>query len=199
MDIYQGWNIATNSMSGWFCKTCGYSLSWEEAKNVGRSANQKCVCCNEKISVDMLGVKVLENDTRFFDIKNVYDSIWYHASKKNDWLDSVLDFNDPSVVHLGSLDAALARKEDYEYSNNLVNSETKDDWFLYEVRILPEAYVSNRVWEDADKSFPRTVDELLASKYAVDIVRYVNFWECPGSISLLANPRCLKLVNKRVL
>jgi DNA-directed RNA polymerase subunit RPC12/RpoP len=199
VDIYQGWNIATEGNSGWFCKTCGYSLSWEDAEQVGRE-NYKCKFCNQKIVFKSLGLKVIEEDVKFFDINNVYNTSWYHASQKDNWLENILSYNNPSVVHLGSKNTALSRKKDYDNSNHLLdNSVEGSDWFLYEVKILPSASISKRVWEDVDKDFPRNVDELLESKYLFDIIRYVNFWERPGSISLLANPNFIKVVNKKIL
>lgn len=199
MDIYQGWNIATNNTSGWFCKNCGYSLSWDETKHIGRSLT-KCHICGDALMLPNMGLKVLEEDIRLFDIQNVYNTVWYHASKKENWLDNIISLQDPPVVHLGSRETALSRLNDYEYSNSLVKSyDTGDKWFLYSVKINSDSYVSNRVWEDADKDFPRTVDELLMSKYVFDIIRYVNFWERPGSISLLANPLKIQVVNVSVI
>lgn len=192
MDKYQGWNVAVDGTSGWFCKGCGHALSWDETLTVGRTVNN-CSICNTVWTPEKMGVKILEKDIRFFDNQNVYETLWFHASKKENWLEEVLNTFDVPVVHLGSYDAAIARVEDYKHSASVVgNEDVSVDWFIHEVRILPSAYIYRRIIEDVDKVFPRTVEELLNEKGA-DIVRYVNAWENQGSVSLIANPNVLKL------
>lgn len=138
-------------------------------------------------------VKVVESSLPFFDDMKVRETVWFHASRKKDWLDKVLSSYDIPVIHLGTRETALARVADYKYVNNVINGGD-EDWFLYEVK-LGDGLLSPRVWQDEDKLFPYTVNELINSKMTADFVRYVNRYETPGQISLMANPKYVSLLR----
>lgn len=188
------WNVAIDNRSGYACPSCGYQLSNEESVLVGRDDSTVC-SCGAKWQPKEMVVKVTEASLPFFDDKHTRETIWFHASRKKNWLDEVLASYDIPVVHLGTREAALARVADYQYANNVLEQDDNAEWFLYEVR-LQDGLLSPRVWEDVDTAFPYTVSELIDSKMASDFVRYVNRYETPGTISLLANPECITVVRE---
>lgn len=188
------WNVAVDNRSGYACPSCGYQLTNKESILVGRNSSSVCSCGAKWQPKEMI-VKVIEDSLSFFDDNHTRETIWFHASRKENWLEEVLSTYDTPVVHLGTRETALARVEDYRYADKVLDIENSDEWFLYEVR-LKDGMLSPRVWEDEDTAFPYTVDELIDSKMSSDFVRYVNRYETPGAISLLANPECVTVIRK---
>lgn len=174
--------------SAFACPYCDNRLTFEEERIICCWDAVTCTVCRDddnRLTIENLKVYVLWDSRQV--AKNadlVFKAEWYHSTNKANWIDDVLNnpygmygatTTNPPVIHVGSLEAAQDRAahEDYKY--------------MYKVTFVQGTSVDSRLGEDIT-SFPQTMKELRHSTDS-DILRYVNRWESPGSVSLLVDPR----------
>lgn len=192
--------MSAEAQSAFVCLGCDEPLSktWEKMLTKGFESYQ-CVC-EEESMVDELDVHVLLSSVPFLDTATTRETVWYHSTKINNWDAEVAKLRSTFVcgsnemlsvpyVHVGTLDAALARFED---------TKGESGW-LYEIRIKDEAVLAGEVYEDRNdwEQFVRTgfYESVLGDKKKCDVLRYVNRWESVGSISLIMDPRFMEVVK----
>lgn len=126
-------------------------------------------------------------------------TIWFHATYVDDWFEKIStghgmegESGDFLYVHVGSEAAARDIASD-KYFNNFEEFESLS---LYQVRLKSGALVSSRIVNDDEtwRDFGSVTEES-AVAIGGDVVRYLNRWESPGSISLLVDARQLELVK----
>lgn len=174
--------------------------------------NAACVHCGGAFNTSYFQTpifKVALDDVKFFEKKRTMRATWFHATTSKDWLNDVLKGG--VMVHVGSMGAARDR------ANDIMR-----DWddgarvFIYEVAMDKDTTIGDAVYPDmndffrhevaqpitAEHTFQTSEGTVSASKFLremydenVDVVRYVNQYESVGSISLLVNPRVLKVVK----
>lgn len=192
--------MSAEAQSAFVCLGCDEPLSktWERMLTKGFDSYQ-CVC-EEESMVDELDVHVLPSSFQFLDAGITRETVWYHSTKVENWAEEVSKLRPTFIcgsnemlsvpyIHVGTLDAAMARFED-------TNSES--GW-LYEIRIKDEAVLAGEVYEDRNdwEQWVRTgfFEGVLEDKKQCDVLRYVNRWESVGSISLIMDPRFMEVVK----
>lgn len=190
---FQNWIVAPAGKSGWYCKKCEYNLSHSEAGQVERTI-KTCPNCNTKVTAESLGRYLLSETTTLFNPDEVRKISWFHATTREDWMDSLLSMNDAPLVHLGTQVSSVMRARDLRDDPHRPRGER---WIIYETRIKSDARISSKVSPDDDQDFPYYVSETdnPRSKYGQGIIRYINGFEHPGSMSLLARPEDVEVVN----
>ncbi len=191
LETYKTWKIAPEGKSGWYCLSCNYSLTKEEAEKVDHGLD-KCPSCSDRLDGDLMGVNLLKESIQFFDPKVVKQQSWFHATAREDWLPSLQNMEDAPLTHLGTLEAARTRGRDLREDKH---RQYDSDWYLYEVKLVPEAYIENNVYQDDNQEFPYYTSDLESNRYGNGVIRYVNAYEDPGSVSLITDPQKLVLVK----
>lgn len=133
-------------------------------------------------------VDVIEDNSKFFDDSLTLGSSWYHATSRENWLDTLQACDDDwfiPLVHVGTVEAATDRMKFYRWVPKV---------YMYKVRLKTGTVLNTEVFEDED-NWPETPDDLWDGSEAF---RYVNGFESVGSVSLLVNPRQLILEDVRV-
>lgn len=173
--------VAPAGFSGLMCVECGDYLSWDEYNAIESEVTFRCFrgCGSSRQDFD---TSVLLEDARFFDISEIRRVSWFHATTSSKWLESTLEaaeVNEDFMVHVGTLEAAQERRESID--------KYLDHSFIYEVVLNDWATISEEVYEDQN-------DWRDAFEYGgFDVVRYLNRWEFPGSVSLLVRPSVLEM------
>jgi predicted Zn-ribbon and HTH transcriptional regulator len=218
------YTIAPEGKSGTFCKECGYHLTEEESSDATLSFNRgnesACPNCDHRVptyngtadsGMAGYGLSLLPESVKYADENYVRQTKWYHATIRENWHEGVLaneeekwkvsrirkGQDDAMLVHLGTLDAAKRRMADINEQNSF--RKGKQEWFIHEVTLDADCEVSTTITPDEDSKAPEYAyqcvernDDVYSAKGAT---RYVNMYENPGSISLLANPKAFKVTK----
>jgi hypothetical protein len=216
------YTVAPAGKSGTFCKECGYHLSEEESSdatlhfNLGQDS--PCPNCDNKVpgraGMEGYGLSLLPESVKYADDNYTRQTKWYHATKRANWHEGILqneqdqwslrsmpsydeDMDTTALVHLGTLDAAKRRMADLNDKNSF--KKEKQEWFIHEITLDADCDVSATITPDENYHVPKYAyeceqreDDVYSSK---GVTRYVNMYENPGSISLLANPKAFKVTN----
>ena len=123
--------------------------------------------------------------------------MWYHASTNPNWHEDVQNQEIAPVIHAGTHLAAWMRMK---------NMDSQKPVYLYLIRIKDEAEVSELLYDDqddsADKSTPNHPTNVEETKNGFEtnkIMRYVNWWEEPGSVSIMATPSLLTVQSVQMM
>lgn len=178
-----------------YCVNCTKVISKNNSyfkdKNSGR-----CESCGHYLGGQFNTGAVLARDTiKFFDDETVRTTTWFHTTQNPDW-EASLSKADRNFVHLGTEKAAEDRC--------LTLSRDPDAaTYIYELEIDAAAHIHDKVYyEDPyqDDTPSLSSDPDGYSKINFDgVTRYVNEMEDVGSISLLANPKTLRVKQSRIL
>lgn len=116
------------------------------------------------------------------------------------WMEELLDDYEEPLVHVGTRGAALSRGRD---NRDDTRKTYYDTWYLYEVMLRPDTQVIPTVVFDLGEDAPALVSDLEESEEywggSRGVLRYVNQYENPGSISLIVDPRRLKVISKSTI
>lgn len=175
---------------GIHCPHCRVETTAEQLSILTRCVDIICYC-RESYSIFNALIEIKEDNPSysFHNVKeSVFSTTWFHATSIDfeDWDKTVkLHANE---VHLGTEQAAFDRG----LAQYAFHASFAEDFLLYEVSLNSCAKVAEDVADDTNNSF---VSEL----ESIDVIRYVNRWEDPASVSLSVNPLVFKVVNKRVV
>lgn len=180
----------------------------------------KCSGCSRKVtrsdftaSNEVSGLlHLLASEVAFLEdtTKAVAERVWWHATRRPQWLETVTlppspedaiflqedwfpevkDFT--SLVHVGSQEAAFARALDLESTNH-----EGGPFYFHQVRVREGAPVAPRLLVDENEEAPIFAGDEREGYAAV--TPYVNRFEASGSVSLLADPRFLEVVETWVI
>ena len=191
LETYKAWKLAPEGKSGWYCLSCNYALTKEEAGQVDHGLD-KCPVCSDRLDGDLMGVNLLKESIPYFDSAFVKEQSWFHATAREDWLPSLQDMEDAPLAHLGTLESAITRGRDLREDKH---RQYGSEWYLYEVKLVPQAYIEKNVYNDDNQKFPYYTSDLESNRYGNGVIRYVNSYEDPGSVSLIADPQKIVLVK----
>jgi hypothetical protein len=198
---YTMWQIAPESKTGYGCPECGVFFSEEERiHHESRENNGECYSCGTFFMNTDSDVAVLPSAIKFFDKDTVRQEKWYHATASNDWHERVKegreDGNDndtPAIVHLGTLDAALARAK---WMTEFEMPSEKLTWTIHEVVLDPDLPIADEVISDDDFEPRNVAAARINPRYEAEgATRYVNRYEEVGSISLAINAAKLTVID----
>lgn len=188
--IFQGKGYVPSDPEGsvYYCFDCHRRLPKSE---VYSQVNWRVLCACGQYSQDGLtGVTLKLGSEKYFHKDAVREDEWYHYTSHEDWESFLSPDNDEArVVHLGTKEAALDRQN---HTDRAVGK-------LYKLRLKPEAEIADEILEDDPYN---QQDAPLVSEGGVQkgilvsgVTRYMNYYEDPGSVSLVANPRLLEVVE----
>lgn len=190
---------------------CGEAIPFNRNEMPWTSVCEKCGASFDELyfAMPVASKQVGSDAVKFFDKKETVRTTWYHATRNPNWMDDVVEAG--VMVHLGSNDAAKDRV------GHLMDEYLDvEGVFMYEVSIDGDANVADAVYPDMndlwrhkiqdevndDSVFKTSDGEVPMSVFLremydpnVDVVRYVNHYESASSVSLLINPRALKVVK----
>jgi len=207
---YEGENpipLAPEGYSGARCPECLCFLTRDELREGQSGDSIKCPNCNVTNNDRDYGdfnVALAAESAYLFDSDNVRAESWFHATQNKDWFNEVLESPDQPIVHVGSLDAAIAR------AKSVSNGSSRYEFSIYELRIKPEAEITPTILVDADNLAPNFVTDFPDYDDPDDdtedfpdtfsptaIGRYVNGFEDHGSVSLASVPSNFEVVGSR--
>lgn len=185
-----------------FCYDCHHPLT-DESLTGGKTPCPGCGGLNQR---GLVGVSLSYEDQKFLNTEVTRTARWYHTSNYPNWDEAMVNANgDTSLVHLGTLDAALHRAR---VVNNTMHYDNYYDGksYLYEVELAEDIDISSTV-HDEDRFNNSTIptgnsdpEDKQHRGYALNgATRYVNHHEAPGSMSLLANPTKFKILSKQAI
>ena len=196
MKIFQGTRIpfGVTVDSTMRCMQCGTYITREQEDCIVRfleTDERECFNCGTELYHDTVTVDILPSSERFLDSNRALNSIWYHATERENWMDALLAddrYGTYPRVHVGTKEAATAIIAD-QYVR-------RDGWiYLYTVKLASTAVIAKTIYED-ENMWPSRTDDIDGP---VNTYRYVNRYEATGSISLLVDPRVLIVEGVKIL
>lgn len=145
--------------------------------------NVKCRECNNLLDIYSVKVDLLPSCERFLTDETVLKTQWHHSTYRKDWHNDVLNSPEYPIVHLGTYQAAEARARDIQ------DRPVWEMKYRFVVRLKKDATIDPEVLEDVDEW------DDSAALYNYDVTRYVNRFESPGSVSLLAKPDAFTVIR----
>lgn len=195
------------------CADCEHGYTDSQMDTISRmmSLNRPfaCVKCGHvHHDVTEFKIWVRENSAKFLNLDTVRNSFWYHGTHARHWYESLIAGGDPFhhsygigeiMVHIGTQPAAEERIRHRQEFNAYRNPLGFEDWCVFTLRIKDNAPIHPVLQKDFDW-FPETNNETLGDFDEFDweprgVTRYLNAFENPGSISLLANINALEVVE----
>lgn len=139
---------------------------------------------------------ILRDAVKFADDDVTRANSWFHATTRENWLDdlraSALADGSMPLVHLGTREAAEDRAR-------AVGVRTNQPWFLYQVKVNDDAVLAPEITTDDNDEAPLFSSDVQYFRDYADVTRYVNEFECVGSVSLIADPSKITVVEVRSL
>lgn len=161
------------------CGHCGRYLSREEVETFHTFLSTECRGCKRSLYEKHINPHILKSSHRYLDPDVVLQSNWWHSTRKENWHDVVPG---DVTVHVGTHHAARQRAK-HTGAPAIRNSPV----FLYKLRLKPNVKVNKSVYRDTSDNSRN------AGKNRV--TRYVNIYESPGSMSLIARRDDLEVVS----
>jgi len=210
--------LAPEGYSGAYCDECGSFFRDDEVND----ASVVCQVCFRHSRGGRIVTGVRYNEVALFDDDATRDSDWYHVTTRSDWDGEIREKSSSHqpLVHVGSLEAATRRMNDIiaqaRSENRLSDGSEKSSevtFYLYRVRLAENAPLSPHVLLDFDATAPSSVydarkrvkeapedyEEFYGSYELYGATRYVNEYESHGSISLIAHPEAIEVVEREEL
>ena len=150
---------------------------------------------NCKVDVESRSAELIEDSA-------ARTTVWYHATTRENWDKNILVRNPREgdlYVHLGTKSAAIERIHDSL-------DHKGGEFYLYEVTLMEDTNLASHILSD-DNVWPTHTnsDERYADSWEPvdwkneiqvhDAVRYLNRWETPGSVSMLARASKIQVVG----
>jgi hypothetical protein len=193
------WWIAPAGRTGIQSHKCGDFASYESVSGQLMNGNALHVCsrCGNSIVPGDEGTFINDQGLRMLDKRNVEKEVWYHSTQNPNWVEDI-NKEDPiggfPLAHFGTKTASEMRA-----SRLYAEEWDKRPFYLYELRVKPGTYVANSIIEDEDEDAPQVSKEIpdnaVYSKNG--ITRYFNYWEDPGSVSLLSPASNFEVISKK--
>lgn len=148
-----------------------------------------CPKCGHVTQDGLAGVSLKVEEEPLLQKNEVLRREWYHYTANDSW-ESQLNGEEEVVIHLGSQTAAIEREKELRLQAGQTGR-------VFKVRLKESTAVVERM-KDEDP------EELNSFKAQEDIegpavMRYVNHYEDPGSISLLADSKTVEIIGVRSL
>lgn len=178
-----------------YCTHCSKVISKTNSYFTDKKSG-KCDSCGRSLGGMFSTGAVLSRDSlKYFDDATVRATTWFHTTQNPDW-EASLEKADRSFIHLGTEKAAEDRCE-------TLYRDPDSPTYLYELEIDQSATIHGGVYyEDPYQDNTPSLKSDPSEYGKVDfggITRYVNEMEDTGSISLLANPKVLRVKRAQVL
>lgn len=188
------WQVAPEGFAGIACWQCNKYPIRQESEGM-RGFRTNCAYCDAMVEVRGVlpgNVSVVKSDVSMFNDDTARSSLWYHATRRENWYEGLFVNSMAPLVHLGSEMAARSRMAQ-------VSRRLAGPWYLHAVTLNSDAVLHPEVIEDENEKAPYySGDENRVSNYST-LTRYVNRFESVGSVSIIANPSAIKVVQTIIL
>lgn len=189
-----------NGDSAFMCVVCGSRFKRTQEESILMQENgclrgEELLCeCDTKPMLKMLDVSVQHDSIPLLDKTVAKTASWFHATIVDDWHEKVstgFEMYDGEIpyVHVGNLSAAMDMANHRYFEQE--KFATVD---LYEITLMEDAVLSDTVCDDGNFWYNH-ITERTREDLGGDAIRYVNKWESIGSISLLVDPRKIKVTK----
>ena len=168
------------------CSKCLLTLNRDEISYLLDEDNfLQCICKN-KLNIKNILIGKPKEELNL-DFNNLMRRPWFHSTDLINWFDNVKKDKEGKglYVHLGNEKSTFERAGSRYFTDNL------EKFIVYKVEFTPEAKFCPVIEEDKNESF----DYLDPSKSDKAALFYKNRWENPGSISVVANPHFLRVID----
>jgi hypothetical protein len=188
-------HVAPIDTSPYSCKTCGTYASKAQEAALGKDMHESFTClgCGRELWLAAMALDLRGSEAKLLSEVAVRNARWYHISPREDWDEGTKV--QQVMTHLGSKEAALDRLR--QVMRAPIAPAT---YYLYEVALKLEAPVLPELVVDQLGSWPEQSNETGHGKHwylqAGGVSRYMNQYEEPGTISLLADPESYEVVNR---
>jgi len=160
--------------------------------------NYDCVYCNQSLRRGWFGIDMRYEEARLLDDDTCRDTSWFHATDLGNWFEDINQLRNGALplVHLGTREAAADRMRNLHEKHAQTSSDALGkEYYLFEVQVKPQTSVAPGITVDLNcwpKNTTQARDNKAYSCFSAEgITRYLNGYEAPGSVSLLANPSVL--------
>lgn len=191
------------------CPDCSTSLNWAQWLN-SRDITRKTYCdrCHRLITLREHTEDLPRHRLQSVQQPGYFGQTWYHASRKEHWVDEVQEAEDGKLlVHAGSRVAALAMADSRRREISPLPSI-----YLHSFRFSSTASATTTVFEDMLDDWPKRIDqeitmevcpvvgephslEELSFSSGFRIAAYYNRYEVPGDISILFHAALIDLAS----
>lgn len=173
------------------CSECTHALP---DTNPGEYSVICLTCGDEQFETGDNHLLAVEADAHLLtDNKALEEYTFYHATSRKNWAEDIIQAGVP--VHVGSIEAALGRVEDIVLTSD--SYIEGDDIHLYEIKVSAES-ILDRVIRD-ETYWAEELEDFLEWTGDLKVVRYINTWENPGSLSLILDPSAMTIVGHRII
>lgn len=187
--------VAPEGYSGKWCTACGAYLTLAAAAEVDEQDRLDCPNCEEELRLNSLPTDLRADQLRFTSAAAVRKAHWFHVSERENWDGATKAAG--VVTHLGSREAALERM-----AQLVLQGAAGKQFYLHEVTLSSKTRVKAGIWHD-QVHWPEEVgsfgnDGTGRGELGVgegQVQRYMNQYEGPGTVSLLADPGTYTLIT----
>lgn len=159
------------------CGYCGKYLSREQVDEFHTYLAARCRNCDRVLFEKHINPHILKSSQKYLDSEEVLSANWWHSTRKKNWHKVVPD---DATVHLGTYHSARHRGQHTEVNKT-------HPLYLYKVRLKDGVQVNKSIYRDKSDNSRK------AGKGKT--TRYVNIFESPGSISIIARMGDLEVVS----
>lgn len=192
------WEVAPfKEDAGAVCETCNKYLTRKSLEETYDGDKSTCPHCNRQTYVGVGGPRLIKQALANLDSATTKRTVWYHTTSDPNWYESISKEEDAPVVHAGTMFAAWMRAKVKSYESG------SQSFYIYEVHLKDSSEVSDLLYNDEDDyendtpRHPRKTSETGDGFETNKVMRYVNWWEEPGSVSIMANASLFTVKNKR--
>lgn len=197
----QRFRLAEDGRTGLRCRSCGYALKSEDVSAlldfVRWGEPTTCPKCDFTVhELTDFETCFLSSSVQFVNKDVVRSERWFHTTDVANWHDAVTSADDDSapMVHVGTFESAMQRFSD-SYCVTF-DWEEPAHWALYELALDDDIEIADDIAPDIDSEAPRSVRTCAGTDYvAHGATRYLNAYEVAGAVSLLVNPKRLRVVS----
>lgn len=171
------------NQSQFVCPGCYVPFGLEDGEQLSWSMSCVCSECGAYVDSYTALIIVLPHYGHLADNPlTARETHWYHVSVVPP---ESMDFDSNKIMHVGQMDTIMDYKKNKHFSSN--------DHYIYELKLKDDAIISETLlsdmnsWNDVEKELTHNDD--------VDAFAYINRYELPGSVSLIASRSIFELVG----
>lgn len=185
--------------SAFRCGKCGNHIAKGNERLSSYWLPEVVVACDICGDAQKGTITVVPSSAHLLQPDAVKETVWYHATYVEDWFEKVStghgmkrEAADFLYIHVGSEEAS----RDLAGSKYFTHPEPDERIMLHQLKLKADAVLADSILNDIETWWDySSVTEETRKAIGGDVVRYLNRWEAPGSISLLVDARQLELVS----
>jgi len=195
--------IAPTGFTGKYCEWCDHYLTRGVLDGVDEFDIVQCPACDECIEVNDQPVDIREGEMKYINDSVVRDSHWFHITTHANWIEGTQSAG--VMTHLGSRESAMDRLNHLVFRDaEKTATQEEQHYYLYEVALKPKVGITPGIMRDQVTSWPKKIADIKELRFKDffkkgHVTRYMNIYEGPGTVSLLADPTSYTLVARETI